>query len=133
MVRVTDEGRRGRNWEGPPADTTQRDPQVVPFSLPSPQGDHPADTGLTSGGDLPHTFFVSGGAESLSFAGGFGWLGFWACLLQARGFVGSPNDLQNSTCVGERVVTVMPATVPSPRPHYSTREPGLLKKAMVAH
>lgn len=50
--------------------------------------------------DHPHTFFLSGGTESCD--GCLGWLGFWACLLQARGFVGSPKDLQNSTCMGNR-------------------------------
>lgn len=33
------------------------------------------------------------------FEGCLDWLGFWACLLQVRGFVGSPNDLQNSTVI----------------------------------
>lgn len=47
-----------------------------------------------------HTFLVSEGRESCD--GCLGWLGFWACLLQARGFDGSPKDLQNSTCRGKR-------------------------------
>lgn len=46
-----------------------------------------------------HTFLVSEGLESCD--GCLGLLGFWACLLQARGFVGSPKDLQNSTCMGK--------------------------------
>lgn len=88
---------------GPPSGTTREDSQAIPAPIvPPSQGAHPADSGDMGGSDFLRTFLASGGTECLSFKGGLAWTGFWVCLLQARGFAGSPNDLQNSTCMGEK-------------------------------
>lgn len=92
-------------WESLPSGTNGQEFSGHPCTpCPAP---HPGVTILTQGtcvgeSNLLRTFLVSGGMESLFFEGSLDWLGFWACLLQARGFVGSPNDLQNSTYVGEK-------------------------------
>lgn len=72
-----------------------------PRPTPIP-GDGHLNTRHTGRSDRLRTFLASRGMESLLFEGCLDWLGFWACLLQARGFVGSPNDLQNSTWMVER-------------------------------
>lgn len=102
------------SWEGPPAGTIREGVAGHPCSpARAPSGGHPADPGFEGRSDRVRTFLVSGGTESLSFGGCLVWLGFWACLLQARGFVGSPNDLQNSTCTGEGGWSGGPATAPA--------------------
>lgn len=69
------------------------------FQLP-PSQRPPCQHWAQGWGHRLHTFLVFEGMESSGDC--LGWLRFWACLLQAWGFAGSPKDLQNSTCMGKR-------------------------------
>lgn len=84
----------GKGMHGPGRTHLPKPSQLLPSQRP------PCHHWAQGWGHRLHTFLVSEGRESCN--GCLDWLVFWACLLQARGFDGSPKDLQNSTCMGKR-------------------------------